>query len=67
MVSNRDIGFVHAGYAAEIVVDTFNFLLRLLHGNVINVLSDAITRDTPQHKSNDKTAGAEIGALDQLD
>lgn len=46
MVSNRDIGFVSAGQDAEIKVDTFNFTrYGLLHGHVLNVSTDAITRD----------------------
>jgi hemolysin D len=49
MVSNRDIGFVHSGQAAEIKVDTFNFTrYGLLHGQVVSVSQDAITRGTPQ-------------------
>jgi membrane fusion protein, hemolysin D len=60
MVSNRDIGFVHTGQAAEVKVDTFSFTrYGLLHGEVINVSQDAITRDKPQDKSNDKTPGSE--------
>ncbi len=60
MVSNRDIGFVHAGQEAEIKIDTFNFTrYGLLHGEVLNVSQDAITRDKPQDKSGDKTPGAE--------
>lgn len=60
MVSNRDIGFVHAGQQAEVKVDTFSFTrYGLLHGEVINVSQDAITRDKPQDKSNDKTPGTE--------
>ena len=48
MVSNRDIGFVHAGQEAEIKVDTFNFTrYGLLHGKVLNVSQDAIARDKP--------------------
>ena len=63
MVSNRDIGFVHAGQAAEVKVDTFNFTrYGLLHGEVLNVSQDAITRDKPQDKSNDKTLGSEIAS-----
>jgi hemolysin D len=59
MVSNRDIGFVHSGQKAEIKVDTFNFTrYGLLHGEVLSVSSDAITRDTQQNASNDRTAGA---------
>lgn len=60
MVSNRDIGFVHPGQQAEVKVDTFSFTrYGLLHGEVINVSQDAITRDKPQDKSNDKTPGTE--------
>jgi hemolysin D len=59
MVSNRDIGFVHPGQAAEVKVDTFNFTrYGLLHGEVINVSQDAITRDKPQDRSADRTPGA---------
>ena len=51
MVSNRDIGFVHAGQAAEIKVDTFNFTrYGLLRGQVVSLSQDAITRDRPQDK-----------------
>src|SRR5947207_6725339 len=60
MVSNRDIGFVHAGQAAEIKIDTFSFTrYGLLHGEVLSVSQDAITRDRPQDKFNDKTPGSE--------
>ena len=46
MVSNRDIGFVHAGQDAEIKVDTFNFTrYGLMHGQVLSVSQDAIIRD----------------------
>jgi hemolysin D len=46
MVQNRDIGFVHAGQDAEIKVDAFNFnRYGLIDGKVINVSSDAVTRD----------------------
>jgi hemolysin D len=49
MVSNRDIGFVHEGQSAEIKIDTFSFTrYGLLHGEVINVSQDAISRDKPQ-------------------
>jgi hemolysin D len=60
MVSNRDIGFVSAGQPAEIKVDTFTFTLYgLLHGNVLSVSPDAITRDRPQNKNNEQVRGAE--------
>lgn len=59
MLSNRDIGFVHSGQKAEIKVDTFNFTrYGLLHGNVLSVSSDAITRDRQQSASNERAAGA---------
>ena len=58
MLSNRDIGFVHPGQAAEIKVDTFNFTrYGLLHGDVLSVSTDAITRDRTQG-SNDRTSDA---------
>jgi hemolysin D len=60
MVSNRDIGFVHAGQEAEIKIDTFSFTrYGLLNGKVLNVSQDAITRDKPPEKSNDNLPGAE--------
>jgi hemolysin D len=61
MVLNRDIGFVHAGQDAEIKIDTFNFSrYGLLHGKVLNVSPDAITRDKPKDKSgDDDNRGAE--------
>src|SRR6201997_282245 len=61
MVSNRDIGFVHEGQSAEIKVDTFSFTrYGLLHGEVINVSQDAITREKTQEKSGDKVKGSEV-------
>ena len=60
MVSNRDIGFVHADQEAEIKIDTFSFTrYGLLHGRVLNLSQDAIARDKPQDKSSDKAPGAE--------
>jgi hemolysin D len=60
MVSNRDIGFVHAGQEAEIKIDTFNFTrYGLLHGEVLSISQDAITRDKPQDKFYDKAPGTE--------
>jgi hemolysin D len=60
MVSNRDVGFVRDGQAAEIKVDTFNFTrYGLLHGTVLSVSQDAITHDKPQDKAGDKAPGAE--------
>ena len=64
MVSNRDIGFIQAGQEAEIKVDTFNFTrYGLLHGTVLNVSHDAISRDKPQdNKTPDKPPGADAGS-----
>lgn len=62
MLSNRDIGFVHPGQKAEIKVDTFNFTrYGLLHGEVLSVSSDAITRDRQQSTSGDRASGAVQG------
>src|SRR6266853_2236431 len=59
MVSNRDIGFVHSGQAAEIKVDTFNFTrYGLLRGEVLSVSQDAIIRDRAQDRANDRATGA---------
>jgi hemolysin D len=58
MVSNRDIGFVHAGDDVEIKVDTFDFTrYGLLHGKVRTISSDSIARETNE-KQNDKAAGS---------
>jgi hemolysin D len=60
MVPNRDIGFVSAGQEAAIKVDTFNFTrYGLLHGQVLSVSQDAITREKPQDKSGEPNRGAE--------
>jgi hemolysin D len=59
MVSNSDIGFVHAGQQAEIKVDTFNFTrYGLLHGEVLSVSRDALIRDRQQDRSGDRARGA---------
>ncbi|MGZ5234146.1 MAG: HlyD family type I secretion periplasmic adaptor subunit, partial [Burkholderiales bacterium] len=60
MVSNHDIGFVHAGQQAEIKIDTFNFTrYGLLHGQVLSVSQDAVIRDRQQNRSNDRTLGTQ--------
>src|SRR5258705_11375836 len=60
MVPNSDIGFVHPGQEAEIKVDTFNFTrYGLLHGQVLTVSQDAVIRDRPQERSNDRRLGAQ--------
>ena len=55
MVSNSDIGFVHAGQKAEIKVDTFSFTrYGLLHGEVLDISQDAISLDpSPVGRTND--------------
>jgi hemolysin D len=60
MVSNRDIGFIHAGQEAEIKIDTFNFTrYGLLHGQVLTVSQDAIIRDQPQDRTSDRKLGTQ--------
>jgi len=60
MLQNRDIGFIYPGQDVEIKVDAFNFnRYGLIHGKVISVSSDAITREKPPGKSDDKTKTAE--------
>lgn len=55
MVSNKDIGFVHAGENAEIKIDTFNFTrYGLLHGKVESVSQDAIVHEKPQVAGGEK-------------
>jgi hemolysin D len=63
MILNRDIGFVEVGQDAAIKVDTFNFTrYGLLHGQVLTVSHDAITRDKPQERLVDKPQGAETSS-----
>jgi hemolysin D len=60
MVSNRDIGFIHAGQDAEIKVDTFNFTrYGLLQGKVLSVSQDAIIRNQPQDRPGDRRLGSQ--------
>jgi hemolysin D len=59
MVSNRDVGFVHAGDEVEIKVDTFDFTrYGLLHGQVLSISSDAIVRDNSAEQSKEKQQGS---------
>src|SRR5258708_15491989 len=52
MVTNHDIGFVHAGDEVEIKVDTFDFTrYGLLHGRVLSISSDSIVREASSDKS----------------
>jgi hemolysin D len=60
MVSNHDIGFVHAGQQAEIKIDTFNFTrYGLLHGQVLTVSQDAVIRDRQQDRASDRQLGSQ--------
>jgi hemolysin D len=55
MISNKDIGFVHAGEEAEIKIDTFDFTrYGLIRGKVQSVSQDAIMREKPQGNSEDR-------------
>jgi hemolysin D len=55
MVSNKDIGFVHAGEEAEIKIDTFDFTrYGLIYGKVQSVSQDAITREKPAGRPEDQ-------------
>ena len=58
MVSNRDIGFVHPGQAADIKIDTFNYTrYGLLHGEVETVSADAVTPDKREDDPNARPTG----------
>ena len=60
MISNRDVGFVHAGQDVQIKVDTFNFTrYGVLHGRVLSVSRDSIVHDVSSEKTGDHTAGQE--------
>lgn len=55
MVSNQDVGFVHAGENAQIKIETFNFTrYGLMHGRVIDISPDTVTPDKP-NASNENT------------
>ena len=60
IVLNRDIGFVVPGQSAAIKIDTFNFTrYGLLHGRVLSISRDAITRDRREDGAKDQPAGAD--------
>ena len=60
MISNRDIGFVHAGQEAEIKIDTFSFTrYGLLRGTVLTVSQDAVIRDRRQDRADDRALGTQ--------
>jgi hemolysin D len=59
-ISNRDIGFVQPGQGVEIKVDTFTFTrYGLLHGNILSVSQDSISREKPQDKNGNNPSAAE--------
>jgi len=61
MVPNRDIGFVVPGQSAEIKIDTFNFTkYGLLHGEVVTVSQDAITREKPADRTDPSKSRAAL-------
>ncbi len=65
MVSNRDIGFVEAGQAAEIKIDTFNFTrYGLLHGKVLSLSQYAMPREKAADPSGDRTRSADAKTSD---
>jgi membrane fusion protein, hemolysin D len=54
MLSNRDVGFVHAGQEADIKVDTFNFTrYGLIRGAVASVSPDAVAQAASESESRD--------------
>jgi hemolysin D len=61
LVANRDVGFVQAGQAAEIKVDTFNFTrYGVIHGTVLDVSRDSIVHERSLETGrNRRDAGAE--------
>ena len=63
MISNRDVGFVSDGQAAEVKVDTFNFTrYGLINGKVVSVSRDAIIKDKPPDPSG---RAKSVGALSE--
>jgi membrane fusion protein, hemolysin D len=67
MVSNADVGFVHAGQDVEVKVETFNFTrYGLIHGHVIDISPDVVTEDKrPTDNSSANSADARNGKGDQ--
>jgi hemolysin D len=61
MISNRDVGFVTPGQEVQIKVDTFSFTrYGLLHGSVLAVSADSISRNKPTDGSSaDNAKGAD--------
>ncbi|GLS17856.1 HlyD family type I secretion periplasmic adaptor subunit [Labrys miyagiensis] len=67
MISNRDIGFVVPGQSVAIKIDTFNFTrYGLLHGRVLSISRDAITRDRREEGARDQPSGAETASSEPI-
>ncbi len=63
MISNRDVGFVEVGQDAAVKIDTFSFTrYGMLHGTILNISQDAIPRNKPQDRANEKAQGAETAS-----
>jgi hemolysin D len=61
MVSNRDIGFVHAGQQVDVKIDTFPYTrYGLLNGTVESVSLDAVSPDKRENTANDNAVTAGI-------
>lgn len=58
-LANRDVGFVHAGQAVKVKIETFNFTrYGLINGKVVDVSRDVITPDEGRATPPDAAAGA---------
>lgn len=66
MVKNRDIGFVHVGQKAAIKVDTFDFTrYGLIQGKITSLSQDAIVKDPPPSKDDNRGTSGSGGGNDQ--
>jgi hemolysin D len=66
-IPNRDIGFIQAGQEAEIKVDTFNFTkYGLIHGRVLSLSQDSITRQKPTDPAKEKSASTSTDSSEPL-
>jgi hemolysin D len=58
MVQNKDVGFVHAGQAVRVKVETFNFTrYGLIDGTVLDVTRDAVQNNEAKKNSKSSTVG----------
>jgi hemolysin D len=67
MVSNGDVGFVHAGQEVEVKVETFSFTrYGLIHGHVISISPDVVIEDKrPTDDGGANSADSKNGKGDQ--